>query len=301
MPDGFILSGDGQIVPSDVSLESFVLPGSEFGPPIAEWRVLTEHKEGFFQKASATATWLPRGGEADGFGITEFDIFGLFAVPLPNRDSPLLITPTFNPRYLEGPDAPHLPPELYEAFLDLVWLPKLSERWSGIVSVAPSYYGDFRVSESEAWRLTGRGLARFEWKPDRLQLLFGLLYLNRKDIRILPAGGVIWSPRDDRRYELVFPRPKLAHRIARANWFEDWLYLGGEFGGNSFAFEENGLADFVTLRDYRIYVGLERKLDGGSGYRIEIGYAFSRSAEFASGLPEYNAPDTALLRVGAAY
>ena len=83
--------------------------------------------------------------------------------------------------------------------------------------------------------------------------------------------------------------------------FQDWLYLGAEFGGNSFAFEQDGRADTVTLNDYRIYLGLERKLDGGSGYRIEIGYVFSRTLEIASTGLETDAPATAHLRVGAAY
>jgi len=213
----------------------------------------------------------------------------------------MLITPAFNVRYLDGPLSPDLPPRLYESYVDFLWLPRLSQRWTGIIGVAPSYYGDFEVGTADAFRWTGKGLARYDWVPDRVQLVFGLLYLNRDDIRVLPAGGVIWVPSDSRRYELVFPRPKLAHRIDVGPGYEDWLYLGGEFGGNTFAIERLGLADKITLRDYRILLGLERKLNGGAGYRLEIGYVMGRRIEFASGLPDAVAGNSALVRGGVTY
>jgi hypothetical protein len=289
--------------PLDVVDPLYDLPPPAAGlvdPLVLRGRRVTDHKEGFFQKASVVLTWLDR-RSSEGFGITEVDLYAVFAVPAPHRDWPLLITPAFDVRWLDGPQAPDLPPRLYETFLDFMWLPRLSERWMGILSIAPSYYGDFEVDTSEAWRLTGKGLARFDWFPDRLQLLFGVLYLNRQDVRLLPAGGLIWTPREDRRYEIVFPRPKLAHRIDWGERFEDWLYLGSEFGGNSYAFFDGTVTDIVTLRDYRIYIGLERKLDGGAGFRLEVGYVLSRTAEFVSGLPDVKAKDTAHIRVGATF
>jgi hypothetical protein len=144
-------------------------------------------------------------------------------------------------------------------------------------------------------------LVRFDWIPERLQVLFGILYLNRQDVRLLPAGGVIWNPSEDRQYEMVFPRPKLAHRITCQPTFEEWLYLAAEFGGNSFAIDRGGTPDILTLKDYRIYIGVERKMDGGAGCRIEIGYVFSRRGEFASGIPDIDAAATAFLRAGASY
>jgi hypothetical protein len=287
-------------VPPDLPFEPLPPYIGVVGPELSDCSGVTDHKDGFVQKLSFTTTWLDRGG-ADSYGVTELDLHGIFALPAPSRDWPLLITPTFNTRLLDGPQSPDLPPRLYEAFVDFMWLPRIGSRWLGILAVAPSYYGDFEVNESEAWRLTGKGLARFDWVPDRLQLLFGVLFLNREDVRLLPAGGLIWTPCDEIRYELVFPRPKLAHRFDCGPNYEDWVYLGSEFGGNSYAFLMGPVTDIVTLRDYRIYLGLERKLDGGAGFRLEIGYAFSRTAEFVSGLPTVNADDTAHLRAGAAY
>jgi hypothetical protein len=294
------------------TIESFANPSGGDGPVASELdpygmyaesaRTLRDHKDGFFQKLSFTATWIDRNNKIDDFGLSELDLFAMFAVPLPTRDWPLLISPTFNVRYLYGPKNVDLPQRLFETYLDLLWVPRFSERWTGIVGVAPSLYGDFQVSASEAWRLTGKGLARFDWLPGRAQILFGVLYLDRNDVRLLPAGGIIWTPSPDRRFEILFPRPKLAWRLLCTPHFEDWIYVGGEFGGNSYAVERaTGVADMITLRDYRAYVGLERKLDGGAGYRLEIGYVDGRVIEFESDTPDAEADPTAMIRAGIVF
>lgn len=261
---------------------------------------VSDHKDGFFQKIAFTGTYIDR-GSAGSFGLNELDMSLSVAIPAPTTEWPMLITPAFNVRYLDGPLTPQLPARLYETYVDFLWVPRLSERWTAIIGVAPSLYSDFEISTSDAFRMTGKALARYDWVPDQVQLVFGVLYLNRNDVRLLPAGGVIWNPSLDRRYELIFPRPKLAHRIGVGHGYEDWLYVAGEFGGNSWSYERTGVVDTVTLRDYRALLGLERKMNGGAGYRIEVGYVFSRTAEFESGIPDIAADDTALVRGGVTY
>jgi hypothetical protein len=284
--------GSADFFPSQQEAWMYAAPG--MGPHV------TDHKDGFFQKLGLTGTYIDR-GSSTGFGINELNFLASVAVPMPTREWPMLITPTFTVRYLDGPLSPDLPPRLYEGYVDFLWVPRLSDRWTGIVGVAPSYYGDFKVEADDAFRWTGKALARYDWVPERVQLIFGALYLNRDDIRVLPAGGVIWTPSHGRRYELLFPRPKLAHRIDHGPNYEDWVYLGGEFGGNTFVVERLGVPESITLRDFRALLGLERKLNGGAGYRIEIGYVMGRKIEFASGIPDAEADDTALVRGGVSY
>ena len=290
-------------VPTDDMLRPF--PG-EFPPDDDEYCLdlgpkLSNYKSGFFQKLSLQGTWLPR-GHSDDLGITEVELFATFAIPCPTKEWPMLITPYYNQRLLEGPDSPDLPANLYETYVEFLWIPRLSERLVAILGVAPSVYSDFQTSDADGFRLTGKGLIRYDLVPERLQLLAGVLYLNRDDIRILPAGGLTWIPNDDVRYDLWFPRPKLAHRISFTPVSEDWLYVGGEFGGNSFSIQrDSGMQDKVTLRDIRFLVGWERKRNGGAGIRLEAGYVFSRSIEFASGTPDVHPDPTALLRAGIAF
>ena len=285
----------------------FAVYPSEHGPEIFETAPLgygpslSEHKDGFFQRLSVGAAWLDR-GNFDDYGIGEIDTFARFALPLPKREWPLVITPTYNFRSISGPQNRDFPEKLHEAFVDFTWLPKLSPRWTAIVGIAPSVYSDFEADQSEAFRLTGQGLAKYEWAPGRWELIFGVLYLNRENVTWLPAGGLIWTPNPDIRYEMLFPTPKLAHRIDWGPGYEDWLYLAGQFGGNSYAIERaGGVPDILTLRDFRVLLGLERKKDGGAGHRLEVGYVFGRRAEFTSGIPDIEPDSTALIRMVIVY
>jgi hypothetical protein len=129
-----------------------------------------------------------------------------------------------------------------------------------------------------------------------------VLYLNRENIRLLPAGGFIWTPADWTRLELIFPKPKLAARYHVGPGFEDWIYTTAEFGGNTWPIVRVGGAhDNVTYIDYRILVGFERKLAGGAGYRLEAGYVFGRSISFTSGNGDFDPQDTFMLRGGITY
>jgi hypothetical protein len=133
--------------------------------------------------------------------------------------------------------------------------------------------------------------------PDRFEILAGVLYLDREDVKLLPAGGIILSPTDDIRLEIVFPQPKFAYQISWDGRVERWVYLSGEFGGDTWAVQRaNFQPDRLTLRDIRVMLGIERKLDGGAGARFEAGYVFGRTIEFASATPDVNLNDTFMLR-----
>jgi hypothetical protein len=263
---------------------------------------IASHRDGFFQKLSFSAAWLNRTSQQN-MGVTEVRTGLTVAAPLPSRDFPLLITPAFNMTALHGPRSgpgiPDLPEQVYDASIDFTWLPKLSERWLGILSVGPGLYSDWEDLQDDAFRTKAKALARYEWSPDRLQLLFGVLYLDRDDVNWLPAGGLIWAPHADARYELLFPRPKLARCLARSARHEDWLYFAGEFGGDTWSVQPAaGQVDRITLRDWRLYLGIERRRDGGAGHRIEVGYVFSRDVRFDSATPDYQTGDTIMLRAG---
>ena len=263
--------------------------------------LIRDHKDGFFQKSGLTMTWLDRGHQ-EGYGITEFDIFATFAVPMLTRESPLLITPRFDVRFLNGPNAPDVPARLYETYVDFTWYPRINDRWMLILGVAPSIYSDFEQDDSNVFRMTGKGIARFEWVPGELELIMGVLYLNRDDVSVLAAGGLIWTPNSDSRFEILFPTPKLSRRIVCGTDYEDWMYVKGEFGGNTWSIERSTNAnDRLTLRDYRLLIGLERKRDGGAGRLLEIGYVFARTAEYESATPDIEPDDTVILRYGFFY
>jgi hypothetical protein len=274
---------------------------SIYGPPMPAARsALRSYKDGFFQKLSFSATWIDRG--STGFGVTDLQWYATVAVPMPTREWPLLISPMFQLHLFDGPATPELPAQVYDAQLELMWLPKINDAWQGVVVVAPGVYSDFSDYDSDAFRLTGKGLLRYQWIPERFEFLFGALYVNRGDVTWLPAGGFIWTPSENWRHEVLFPRPKLGYRVRCGDSWEDWVYLAGEFGGDTWSIE-NGMGgrDLVTLRDYRLLAGVERKRDGGGGIRLEAGYVFGRAIEFDSATPDVEPDDAVLLRGGLIY
>jgi len=261
---------------------------------------ISSHKDGVFQKLAFTAMWLDRANPTD-VGVTEFELYSSFAFPMPTRDRPLIVTPGFESRLLDGPIAPDLPSELHDAYLQLRYLTKLTDRWGVDLAVSPGVHSDFQQWDEAALRITGHVIGSFEWSCD-LKLVLGVLYLDRDDINFLPAAGVIWTPWDDIRFELVFPRPKIAMQFNYGDGFEDWLYLAGELGGGSWSIERAaGPLDVVTMRDYRLMLGLERKRPGGAGHRLEIGWVFGREFEYASVTPDIEPDDAVFLRAGVTF
>lgn len=313
--DGGTLPPSLQPLPETLEfpLDEGGFPGSPLPPIYAEDgyydgfvapQKLSPHKNGFFQKLNVSAAWIGSGGIAD-FGLTEIDTSVSVAVPMPIREWPMLITAAYNPRFIDGPSGPpssDLPPRLNEVYVDFMWLPTFVHRHTLMLAVAPSYYSDFEANHDNAFRLTGKALWIYDLRPEELQLVAGVLYLNRDNIRLLPAGGLIWCPSDWAKFELIFPKPKLAMRMNVGPGFEDWVFGAAEFGGNTWAIERaDGTPDNVTLFDYRLLAGVERRRDGGAGIRLEGGYVFGRTVEYSSGVGNFDPPGSFMVRAGVTF
>lgn len=267
------------------------------GPP-----TLSKFKDGFFQKLNFQATNIDPAASS-GFALTEIETALTVAVPAPTRDFPMLITPMFDVRFLDGPVAPDLPSQLFTTGIDFMWVPKVNDRLRGAIAVAPMVFSDFQSSDADMFRLTGKGVVQWDAIPDKLQFMAGVLYLNRDDVRLFPVIGAIWNPTPYWNLELVFPRPKLARLINYGANHSDWVYVLGEFGGNSWAvLRDSGLQDKVTLRDLRVMLGVERRKNGGANLRAEVGFVFAREIEYLSAPSAVFEPaDTVLLRVGVTF
>jgi hypothetical protein len=112
-------------------------------------------------------------------------------------------------------------------------------------------------------------------------LKIGVEYLDRLDVKILPAFGIYWEPNPQARYDFYFPRPKLARYWTTVGNNEVWWYFGGEYGGGNWTIDREdepfeGMSDRIDINDIRIYVGIDWSyLDQRSGY-LQIGYVFER-------------------------
>lgn len=88
----------------------------------------------FPEKLSLAGTWLANGSDPDDLGMTEIESAITVAVPFPIREWPMLITPAFNIRLLQGPRVTDLPSRLYESYVDFMWVPQFLPRLKGLVA-----------------------------------------------------------------------------------------------------------------------------------------------------------------------
>ncbi len=307
LPPSELESLPGQAIGSGITAEDLIpfadgpITGDYYSLPQPLSQKLSPYKDGFFQKLSLSAAWFAGSGDPEDLGATEIETLLTVALPMPIREWPLLITPGYNVAYLAGPSVTDLPPRLHNAYVDFTWVPRIVNRYTLVLGVAPSVISDFESSGNGAFRLTGKALVLVDWS-ERLQFRAGLLYLNRDNVRLLPVGGVVWKPTDWSEYEIFFPKPKLAWRFNVGPGFEDWLFTTAEFGGNTWAVvRQDGDQDRLTYLDYRILIGVERRLNGGAGFRVEAGYVFGRDVEFESGGGDFQPNDTVIIRGGVTW
>ena len=255
------------------------------------------------QSVHVNFMWLDQNGNND-LAISELETYMVFGFPFPTRDKPLLVTPGFTKKNFDGLVTPDVPSNVYDAYVQFRWLGKVNDRWGYDLAVMPGVHSDFQFSGSDTFRIQGHGFASYDWSQD-LRLVFGVAYLDRPDVSVLPAVGLIWTPNRDWRFELIAPRPKIAWRFGEdvAFWHfhgvhdEKWLYLASEFGGGSWAVERANLTrDVVSLSDFRLALGIEWfGIYGKSQY--EIGYVFGRTLEYENSGLEVDLVDTFFIRM----
>ncbi len=256
-------------------------------------------RDGVFQKLFFTGTWIPQLDD-DSLGFSELETGIVFGVPFFRVTAPLLVTPRFAVHYLDGPTAPDLPARVYDAEVTFRHLRKFGNSpWAMNAAVTLGHYSDFESSDADAFRVTGQAFAVYESSP-ATTWVFGVVYLNREDLSIIPAVGVIYEPTPNVKYEAILPRPRIAWRLPDG---ERWAYLAGEFGGGIWSIERpmTGTQDLLTCNDYRVLFGIERKIPGGLSRRVEVGYVFGRELEFASATPNVRLDDSFFLRGGVTF
>jgi hypothetical protein len=267
----------------------------------------------FLQELSGEYTYLyGDSSDPDDFEINRLELSSTFAFPMfYNTQAPLLVTPGFAFNWLEGPisgppvpgppppfDGPDLPSQLYDAYLDFAWYPRCYPWLGGELGFRTGVWSDFHYVDTDSIRLLGRGLASVALTPN-LDILFGAVYLDRVDVKLLPAGGVYYRPTPDWDMYLVFPNPKVRRflmSIGNSKWYG---YAAGEYGGGSWTVRRQTTDDRIDYNDIRVIGGLEWETQTFIRGHIEVGYVFDREIVFVSGdPPNFRPDDTIMLRAG---
>ena len=260
-----------------------------------------------------------RGDRHEELGINDVELSATFAFPMfYNSQTPLLVTPGFAVHYWEGPGVgaaaptppPDLPPRTYDAYLDFAWNPQMTTWLGGELDVRIGVYSDFTDVTTEAVRFTGKGMAVLTFSPS-VKVKAGVWYLDRNVVKLLPAGGICWTPNPDVYFDILFPNPKIGKRLTTWGNTDWWIYVSGDYGGGKWQItpqrtpyhrSDLRFLDTFDYNDIRVAVGLEfntlRQLHG----MFEVGGAFSREVIYESYLPHaYYPNNTVFIRAGLAY
>jgi hypothetical protein len=221
---------------------------------------------GYRVRRSQTS-WLPGGGD-------QFGMFSIESLPSLAQEETWGLVTGMGFHFLSGPVRTDMPPRLFDFQIGGQARNSLTEELRYDVRFVVGAFSDFEGS------------------------VFGVDYLDRDDVRILPVAGLILTPRDDLRLELVFPTPRIDWRISPTSS----LYLAGEFGGGTWAIERVPDADDVaTYRDLKLLFGISTRDSDGSVGGLEIGYVFGRELSYRSGVGDYSLGDAILIRSTTRY
>jgi hypothetical protein len=260
-----------------------------------------------YNRVKSALTWLP--GHNDDFGWFSYESFGGAQM----NNWPSLVS-GFGVHFLDGPVRTDMPPRLFDFSLGLKDRRLIRPHIGYDIEFRVGVFSDFEGSAKEGVRYPGHAVTFFRFNR-RLELVLGVDYLDRDDISLLPVAGVIWTPQDWLRVEAVFPRPRLAARIMNTS---QWLFIGGELGGGTWAVERNFIGDApnygtfriddnATYRDLRLVFGWESVDEDSLSSSLEIGYVFDRRLsyrnDFGFVIPkgDYDPGDGWMMRMTARY
>ena len=220
-------------------------------------------------------TTLSRG---DGltFGTARASLAAMLPIDPPKRM--LLVNPTIAAHTLDSPL--ETPPRLYSAGVHMMWMERLKDDMRLTIAVNPSVSGD-EAEFGRQVRVFAMGAVAWDWIPDELRVTAGAAWLGRRDIGVVPAAGLEWTPGDDWNVSLILPRPRVARRLASSDTSETWLYAAGAINGGTFDVRRrDGTVDELSIREFGASIGLELKGEGyGRGF-CEIGAGFGRELQF---------------------
>jgi hypothetical protein len=260
-----------------------------------------------FQDLRFRFTFLPRLRE-DQFEAVQVDNFEVATtLNYPNflwSQQPLQVSPGFVLNLWDGPKAPataDLPAEAYDAYLNFGWQPELSPQVSAILNTRVGVFTDFNTFETDSLRILGQGLLMLRLTPT-IAIKGGVEYFDRLDIKLLPAGGVLWTPNERTRFDIYFPRPKLSRQAFVMGNSTVWLYLGADIGGGSWTIERtSGFKERIDMNDIRAFGGFEWMDHFGISGFIEAGYVFDRKLVYEfNDADNLSMPDTIMIRAGLA-
>ena len=242
-----------------------------------------------YRYSSSALAWIPGNGDEFGIFSIEWDHYQKSGI-----NNGIGFGAGFH--FLSGPVQTDMPPLVFDFSLGYQIRQQLGPLHFDLATSVLAA-SDFKGNARKGILFPSHAVGFLTVGPT-VDLVFGVDYVDRGDVKLLPVGGLIWMPNLQRRYELVFPRPRAVFQL-RNNYR---LYVSGELGGGTWAIERATFADdLATYRDIRICLGLESVGKDGQETAFEIGYLFDRRLQYTSNLGNMNLNDAVMLRLVTRY
>lgn len=259
----------------------------------------------FIQDVRLRHTWVGGGDDPNDLGIHDSEVAVTFTVPnFLTTGQPLFISPAFALHLWDGPVLPDadLPPNAYSAYLDFQWASDPALQIGAELGFRVGAYTDFNTMSDESLRIQGLGLGVFKLTPT-FTAKVGAMYLDRNKIKILPAGGLLWTPTPHVRFDIFFPQPKLSAYLTTLGQYEVWWYLAGEYGGGAWTIERaDGTSDAIDINDIRASAGVEWTGPRGVTGFVEGGFVFKRQVIYVVDPSDsFDPGDTFMVRAGISF
>lgn len=271
------------------------------GEPYYDW----DRAVKLLQDLRLRHTYLVGGEDPTDLGINDTEV--AVTMTLPNflwSQQPLFISPAFALHLWDGPVGPpfDLPPSAYSAYLDFQWTSDPNLQLGIELGARVGVYSDFDTMNTDSLRLQGVLLGRARLTPT-LTAKLGAMYLDRNKVKILPAGGFVWQPSSQVRFDILFPNPKLTQYVTTVGTAELWWYVAGEYGGGAWTIERaDDSSDRIDINDIRVMLGLEWTGQRGFGGFVEAGFVFEREVIYVVDPSDsFDPDDTFMLRAGISF
>ena len=268
----------------------------------------------FFQGARVRHAYVGSSNDDDSLKTNDTDASVIFAFPnFLFSTQPLYVVPSFSIHLWDGPDSStnnisaDLPGSAYSGFLDVGWNSDPNQIFSAELGVRVGAFTDFNTFNSDTIRVLGKALGNFRLTPNST-LKGGVFYLDRVDVKLLPAGGILYQPNPYTRLDIFFPQPKFARYFRTIGTRDVWWFIAGDYGGGSWTIgREGGGEDQVDINELRAVAGFEWGQSDAirAGRRIgffDVGFAFERELKYRNNpADDLDLDDGIVFRLGIGY
>lgn len=178
-----ILEKQLKYAPPEDEIEGILLePGD---PSQADLTILSSERYIDYRSQESALTFLPGSDE-------QFGWLSLESQPYIAKGYRTGFTTAIDIHWLTGPSSIHLPPRLYDFLLGYQLRTPLSKRLSVDLAANIGVFSDFEDSARDGIRFPSHAVGMLKWNKNT-DLVLGVDYLSRDDIKLLPVFGLSWE------------------------------------------------------------------------------------------------------------